>query len=77
MPYECSWQCLKTCDFQSAPYCICSALTNAKKGNLEKGFAFAGANAYRLDSIISVKELIGILSGEYAQAAITKTCSLV
>jgi nitronate monooxygenase len=77
MPYECSWQCLKTCDFQSSPYCICSALTNAKKGNLEKGFAFAGANAYRLDSIISVKELINILSGEYAQAAVTQTCSVV
>jgi nitronate monooxygenase len=70
MPYECGWQCLKTCDFKSSPYCICIALTNAKKGNLAKGFAFAGANAYRLDSIISVRELIGILSKEYEQAAI-------
>jgi nitronate monooxygenase len=75
MPYECGWQCLKTCDFKSSTYCICSALTNAKNGNLEKGFAFAGANAYRVDSIISVKELINILSSEYEQAATTKTSS--
>ncbi len=77
MPYECGWQCLKTCDFQSSPYCICSALTNAKNGNLGKGFAFAGANAYRLDSIISVKELFNTLSTGYEQAALAKACSLV
>jgi nitronate monooxygenase len=70
MPYACAWQCLKTCDFENSPYCICSALTNAKKGNLVEGFAFAGANAYRVDSIISVRELISILSREYEEAAI-------
>ena len=70
MPYECHWRCLKTCDFESSLYCICVALTNAKKGNLEKGFAFAGANAYRVDSIISVRELINTLSREYEEAAI-------
>jgi NAD(P)H-dependent flavin oxidoreductase YrpB (nitropropane dioxygenase family) len=77
MPYECGWQCLKTCDFQSSTYCICSALTNAKNGNLGKGFAFAGANAYRLDSIISVKELFNALSTGYEQAAIAEAFSLV
>jgi len=77
MPYECGWHCLKTCDFESSPYCICSALTNAKKGNLEKGFAFAGANAYRVDSIISVRELINILSREYEQAAIAGAYSQI
>lgn len=70
MPYECYWQCLKTCDFKNFPYCILAALTNAKNGNLAKGFAFAGANTYRVDSIISVKELINILSREYEEAAI-------
>src|SRR4030043_100450 len=70
MPYECGWKCLKTCDFESSPYCICFALTNVKKGNLAKGFAFAGANAYRVDSIISVRELINTLSREYEEAAI-------
>ena len=56
---------MKTCDFKNVPYCIGLALTNAKKGDLENGFAFAGANAYLVDKIISVKELIETLVGEY------------
>ena len=68
-PFSCPWECLKTCDFENAPYCICVVLTNAKKGKLEKGFAFAGANAYRVDTIIPVKELIDILVAEYEKAA--------
>ncbi|MFC2024944.1 NAD(P)H-dependent flavin oxidoreductase [Chloroflexota bacterium] len=67
-PFECPWKCLKTCDFISSPYCICAALTNAKKGELERGFAFAGANAYRIEKIISVKELIETLLTEYERA---------
>ena len=69
MPYQCGWQCLKTCDVNSSPYCICIALTNAKNGKLDKGFTFAGANAYRAEKIIPVKELIENLNGEYARAA--------
>jgi len=68
-PFKCPWKCLKTCDFKKAPYCIALALTNAKKGYLEEGFAFAGANAYRVDKIISVKELIETLLIEYERAA--------
>ncbi len=68
MPFKCSWKCLKTCDYRKAPYCIDLALTNAKKGNLKEGFAFAGTNAYRVDKIISVKELIATLLREYEEA---------
>jgi len=68
-PFKCPWECLRTCDFENSPYCIAVALTNAKKGRLEKGFAFAGANAYRVDKIISVKELIDTLLTEYERAA--------
>ncbi len=68
-PFKCPWQCLKTCDFRNSPYCIALALTNAKKGNLDEGFAFAGTNAYRVDKIISVKELIETLLIEYEKAA--------
>lgn len=64
-PFKCPYHCIKTCNFERSPYCIALALTNAKKGNLKKGFAFAGANAYRIDRIISVKELIEILKEEY------------
>ena len=67
--FKCPWKCLKSCDFKNVPYCIGRALTNAKKGNLEEGFAFAGANAYRVDTIISVKELIETLVKEYMAVA--------
>ena len=63
--FKCPWKCLKTCDARSAPYCIGVALTNAKKGCLEQGFAFAGANAYKIDTIIPVRELIKTLMTEY------------
>jgi len=68
IPFKCPWQCLKTCDIRTSPYCIARALTNAKNGHLEEGFAFAGANAYRIDKIISVKELFKTLMMEYEKA---------
>ncbi len=67
-PFRCPWKCLKTCDFRKSPYCIARALTNAQKGNLNDGFTFAGANAYKIDKIISVKELIKSLVSEYENA---------
>jgi nitronate monooxygenase len=67
-PLECLWQCLRTCDVKTAPYCIAKALTSAKLGDLQNGFAFAGANAYLVDRIVSVKELISSLVEEFAKA---------
>jgi len=67
--FKCSWKCLKSCNFKNVPYCIALALTNAKKGNLEEGFAFAGTNAYRVDKIVSVKELFDTLVEGYIAAA--------
>jgi NAD(P)H-dependent flavin oxidoreductase YrpB (nitropropane dioxygenase family) len=69
-PFKCPWKCLKTCDVKKAPYCIALALTNAQQGKLEGGFAFAGSNAYRVDKIISVKELMTNLSEEYEKASL-------
>jgi NAD(P)H-dependent flavin oxidoreductase YrpB (nitropropane dioxygenase family) len=63
--FRCHWKCLKSCNFRKVPYCIASALTNARKGNFDKGFAFSGANAYRVEKIIGVKELIETLTTEY------------
>ena len=68
-PFKCPWKCLMTCNFKKAPYCIALALTNAQQGKLKDGFAFAGANAYRVDKIISVKELIASLLEEYKKAS--------
>ena len=46
-PFGCPWKCLKTCEYKEAPYCIALALTNAKKGKLNQGFAFAGTSHSR------------------------------
>ncbi len=64
-PFKCPWKCLKTCDYKSAPYCIALALYNARYGMLIDGFAFAGSNAYRINKIITVKQLFGILEDGY------------
>ena len=64
-PFKCIFKCLSTCDPQQAPYCIASALINAMKGNLERGFAFCGANVPRINKIVSVHELIASLEAEY------------
>lgn len=68
-PYKCQYHCIVTCDYKNSPYCIAQALTNAQKGHLEHGFAFAGENAYRADKIVSVKELMETLQEEYNAAA--------
>ena len=68
-PFKCIWQCLKGCDYKRAPYCITQALVNAKKGRFAGGFAFAGANVYRVDKIVSVQELMDELVEGYIKAA--------
>jgi NAD(P)H-dependent flavin oxidoreductase YrpB (nitropropane dioxygenase family) len=73
--FKCPWKCLRSCDFENAPYCIGRALTNAKKGELEEGFAFAGANTYRVDKIISVGKLVEMLVSEYRAAAIERAAA--
>ncbi len=68
-PFKCLWQCLKGCDYRHAPYCITQALVNAQKGRFAGGFAFAGANVYRVDKIVSVQELIDELVQGYIKAS--------
>jgi NAD(P)H-dependent flavin oxidoreductase YrpB (nitropropane dioxygenase family) len=68
VPFECKYQCLKTCDPSTAPYCIAQVLANAAEGKLNDAFAFAGSNVWRCNEIISVKELIGKIMQEYADA---------
>jgi nitronate monooxygenase len=67
-PFKCPYHCIKTCDVVNAPYCIALALINAQKGILNNGFAFCGANVYKTDKIIPVKQLIKDLLEEYKQA---------
>lgn len=68
-PFKCPFHCIKTCDSKKSPYCIAMALANARKGKFKYGFAFAGENAYRIEKIISVKELLDSLKTEYSLAA--------
>lgn len=75
-PFQCSWKCLKTCDYRTTPYCIADALANAQKGELLKGFTFAGSNAYRVDKIVSVAELMESLEQEYLDVQERKKIAL-
>ncbi len=67
--FRCAWQCLASCKADAARYCISIALNNARLGKIDKGFVFAGANAYRVDKIVSVDHLMETLGGEYREAA--------
>lgn len=64
---KCPYQCVKTCDYHTTPYCIAMALANAQKGKLRHGFAFVGQNGWRVDRIVSVKELMASLKAGVAQ----------
>lgn len=63
-PKKCVHKCLHSCAEENSPYCIAQALVNAYRGKLKHGFAFAGANAYLIDKIVSVKELMSTLTVE-------------
>ncbi|MCC8088701.1 MAG: nitronate monooxygenase family protein [Rikenellaceae bacterium] len=64
-PRSCPFHCIKTCDYTKSPYCIIKALYNAARGNMEKGYAFAGNNAYLADKISTVKEVIEKLKNDF------------
>lgn len=64
-PKECPFHCIKTCDISKSPYCIITALYNAFRGNMDNGYAFAGANAFKATSIQSVKETFRSLIEEF------------
>lgn len=67
-PIKCLSNCLKTCNPGKSPYCIAEALINAQQGNLNNGFAFAGASAYRVDKMSSVKNIINEVMSEIRRA---------
>jgi nitronate monooxygenase len=56
--FACPYKCLLTCDADKANYCIALALLNSAHGHLEDGFPMCGQNAYRIDKIVSVSELM-------------------
>lgn len=67
-PKSCPYNCLHTCDYTKVPYCIIITLYNAYKGQMDKGYAFAGSNAYLANKIVSVKEIINELVFDFERA---------
>lgn len=58
------YNCIKTCDIKTTPYCITEALINSVSGNVNEGLIFCGSNVDRIDKIVSVHELIEELTSD-------------
>lgn len=52
--------CLKSikCNPANTVYCITEALINAVRGDIDNAVIFSGSNGYRMDKIVTVKELL-------------------
>lgn len=60
------YNCLKPCNPATTPYCISDALMTSAGG--QNGLIFAGSNAWRLDQIVSVQELMKELEEDLFKA---------
>ena len=63
-PKNCPINCIKSCDYKTSPYCIGLALMAGKRGDLENGYVFSGANAYKITEITTVEALMNELISE-------------
>ncbi|MCT4508036.1 MAG: nitronate monooxygenase [Tepidibacter sp.] len=52
------YNCISGCSPKNIPYCITEALVSAVNGDIENGLIFSGSNAYKLDKIVPVHDLI-------------------
>ncbi len=77
MPVKCPFHCIKTCEVSSSPYCIITALYNAYKGKMERGYAFAGSNAYMAEKITTVKEIFADLKAGFQNAVLRNMVTAV
>ncbi len=64
----CPYRCLSACKVDKAKYCIALALVNSYFGDVDNGLLFCGQNAYRINKIVTVKELISDLLTELEAA---------
>lgn len=58
------YNCIKTCDRKTVPYCITQALINSVTGDVDNGLIFCGSNVDRIDKIVKVEDLIDELINE-------------
>lgn len=64
-PLRCN-NCLTHCKKgDKTPYCISRALIEAVEGNYEEGLFFCGSNAWRVNEIVSVEELMNTIVSEW------------
>jgi len=62
---NCVAPCKRGIEAKKVGFCIADRLSDAYNGNLETGLFFSGTNGYKLDKIISVKELMNkLIDGE-------------
>lgn len=62
---NCVAPCNRGVEAKEVGFCIADRLSDAYAGDLELGLYFSGSNGYRIDKIISVKELMDkLISGE-------------
>ncbi|MEA1925757.1 MAG: nitronate monooxygenase family protein [Patescibacteria group bacterium] len=69
-PRRCIYKCLKSCNYPDTPYCIAMALVNAQRGIFRSSFVFCGSNVWRINKIVSVRELMDELVHGYMKTAI-------
>ncbi|MDS0528194.1 nitronate monooxygenase [Clostridium sp. SHJSY1] len=62
------FNCLTPCNPADTPYCITQALINAVNGNLDEGLIFCGENAYKIDKISTVKEIMNEIESDLLKA---------
>ena len=56
------YQCMERCDMKTTPYCITGALVRAVNGDVDNALVFCGENAWRVDRMTTVHELMQELS---------------
>ena len=74
---SCVSNCVSPCnrgeEARKVGYCIADRLGDASNGNKESGLYFTGANGYKIDKIISTKELIDELVSEQSADSAQKS----
>jgi len=58
------YNCMAACKPSITPYCISQALINAVNGDIDNALIFCGSDAYKIDKIQTVKEVVDELTSE-------------
>ena len=60
---NCVAPCQRGVEAKKVGYCIADRLSDAYMGDKELGLSFTGSNGYKIDKLVSVKELMDELTG--------------